>query len=471
MTYFAYKGLSFGFLGQVEKGRLRTLYMEQVDMDLKPMSIYLGRLKQRLPGDHAYLVSLGEEGDAYLNGTLLDQGGLGPLTPKLGDMVIVQVQALERQGKLPKVSARYALKGRFMVLEPGQGQVRLSKKIVEARAGDAITKCIAPLLPHGLTCIVRTQALQASANELSTELQTLISQHEEWLRLKQLASKPRVLEKKVFHNQKWLDQWLQNPEPLVTNDHEWWVYLSTIQPDLVTYQKDVWQTLNLDFLVQALLKRRHEAGLGTEIVIDQLEAFTVIDVNSKGFDTSYQDQGTFAFEVNQQVLEVLFQTITMRNIGGIIMVDFLSMPKAKEQHFLKTVLPLAKQHDCYVKGFTQTGLLEMTRPHVGLSLKEVLTKPLEEQDKPPESPSWLLEKVFAQLNARARDEEVFVIEGTDHMVHLFHAHKNDMLKRLDDPQPELVIKTIDALEPHLKIVGVYEANSIKNLSKDVDLKL
>ncbi len=377
----------------LENNRLAEYYVQRVDDSPVNGSIYRGVVESVLPGMQAAFVDIGWEKNAYL--ALEDVAlpeELEGCRPNIGDVlkagqsIVVQIKKEAVDAKGPKVSSRLSIPGRTLVLVPGKPYAAVSRKITPDEKRQALKELTDELL-IGQQCglIVRTAGQDCTAEELRSEFQWLLNR---WHQLQQniaQVQKPGLIQA----DQDLAAQVIRDCaregdlEGIYVND---FALYETLQQQIVQRAvrfKIRWREENLieQFGLQGAIRAIHSRKIwlknGGYVVFDRTEALNVIDVNTGKF-TGEQDFQSTIVQMNLEAAEEIAWQIRLRNLSGIILIDFIDMQQTEDQQTVLQTLENALKRDSVktnVLGMTQLGLLEMTRKKMRAPLCETLEQP------------------------------------------------------------------------------------------------
>ncbi|QGG47248.1 Rne/Rng family ribonuclease [Heliorestis convoluta] len=368
----------------LEKNRLVELYWHDPRRQRLEGNIYKGRIVQILPGMAAAFVDIGIRKNAYL--PLMD---LIDTEVTEGDEIIVQVTKEEIGRKGPRIRGKISLPGRYLVLTPFEDQIGLSKRIedpAERRRLLAIAQALTSS-EKGAGVIVRTVAAGMNEKVLEKDFQNLRFL---WKQIteKSLSEKAPVL---LFQECALLETTLRDlfdtkVEKIHLNQRTlyeqmiFWAqqYEVPLQNKLILEEvPDLFQRYNLYSQIQKALSPRVYLPSGGYLVIEGTEALTVVDVNTGRYVGDHNLAETVR-RTNLEAAEEVARQLRLRNIGGMIIIDFIDM--IDEEHRQEVVVQL-KEGLSYDKvktevfGFTALGLLEMTRKKTRETLSSLLESP------------------------------------------------------------------------------------------------
>ena len=368
----------------IEDGALCEMHIEREAEVSQTESLFYGRVQAVKPSVCSVFVNVGLELNAFLP---LREG----VSPRPGDWLIVQGAASQSvRTKGLRVTDRPMLAGKWLVLLPGDSGVRLSKKIRDEAQRERLREAGEAVCPEGFGLIVRT-ASAASPDALREEAQELVSR---WRMIERRAAgmtAPGLLwQREPLYRA--LARDLGGPElaRITVNDAACYEALLDeqaagrvdAQTEIALYDESergmlLFDVLGLEAQIDRALRRRVWLPCGGVLAIDPCEAMTVIDVNS-GKMTQGRDIEETALRVNLEAADEIARQIRLRDIGGIIVVDFIDM--AREEHREQLVMRMreaaAKDRSAVrVEGMTRLDLMELTRKRKGEELRRRLCAP------------------------------------------------------------------------------------------------
>ncbi|HHT70990.1 MAG TPA: Rne/Rng family ribonuclease [Firmicutes bacterium] len=378
---------------------LMELYVDQGGAERFGGNIYKGRVKNVLPGMQAAFVDIGLERNAFLYVADTERKGKSNLTRnnksanikevlQPGQQVVVQVVKEPTETKGARVSMHLSLPGRNLVLMPGADHVGVSRQIQDEKERERLRQAAGNIKPAGMGLIVRTVAAGMEEDEFAQDMDFLLRLHKTIKRRSRARTAPALLYRDLDLVYRIVrDLFTPSVDRFVVDSRE--VYertlelLSIMGPELqdrVEYfepGQDLLLTYALEADVEKTFRRKVWLKCGGYIVVDQTEALTAIDVNTGKFVGSTSLQAT-VLKTNLEAVKEIARQIRLRNIGGIIVVDFIDMddPSAKNQ----VVQALEKQLrrdkvKAQVLGLTKLGLVEITRKKERRSLESVFLRP------------------------------------------------------------------------------------------------
>ena len=381
----------------VENGVVQELQIERTRSRGIVGNIYLGRVLRVLPGMQSAFIDIGLERTAFLHiADIWSTRGNGdsgkPIERILSEGQTITVQVLKDPlgTKGARLSTQISLAGRLLVYLPQEHHIGISQRIENESEREALRGRLGHLVPHDEPggYIVRTMAEGASDDELSADIAYLAKL---WHDVRAAASSlepPYLLHQDLTLAQRVLrDQVDDDTQRIVIDSRENFRKLSAfaaeyspkVLPLLQHYQGDrpIFELHNVEEEIQRALERRVELKSGGYLIIDQTEALTTVDVNTGGFVGARSFDDTI-FKTNLEATHAIARQLRLRNLGGIVIIDFIDMESVEHremvlEEFRKAV---ARDHTkMRVNGFTALGLVEMTRKRTRESLAHLLCEP------------------------------------------------------------------------------------------------
>jgi ribonuclease E len=351
--------------------------------------VYLGRVENVLPGIDAAFVNIGEsEKNGFIHVT-----DLGPLRLRKGaagitelleprQKVLVQVMKEPTGTKGPRLTGNLTLPGRYLVLQPhGQG-VNISRRINGENERNRLRALGVLIKPPGAGLLVRTEAEGISEDLLIDDLEALLRQWEGIQEAAETATPPVLLNRDEDFVHRVLRD-LYSPEVLrVVVDTPAAVarvnaFLGADQANLLVEHHaeptDILEHYRVNAAIRDALKPRVDLPSGGYIIIEPTEALTVIDVNSGSFTRSANARETVLWTNCEAAAEIARQ-LKLRNIGGVVIIDFIDMESRRDQLMLLEHFTQAVRDDAarpQIAQLTELGLLELTRKRQGQNIYEL----------------------------------------------------------------------------------------------------
>ena len=351
--------------------------------------VYFGTVENVLPGIDAAFVNIGEsEKNGFIHIT-----DLGPLRLKKGgsgitelleprQKVLVQVMKEPTGTKGPRLTGNLSLPGRFLVLQPhGQG-VNISRRIGGESERNRLRALAVLIKPPGTGLLVRTEAEGVSEEQIIDDLESLLRQWEAIQQAAETAQPPVLLNRdEDFIHRVLRDLYSPEVQRVVVDSQEAVArvnsFLGPDQANLqVEYHDDASEILEhykVHAAIRDALKPRVDLPSGGYVIIEPTEALTVVDVNSGSFTRSANARETVLWTNCEAATEIARQ-LKLRNIGGVVIIDFIDMESRRDQLMLLEHFTQAMRDDQarpQIAQITELGLVELTRKRQGQNIYEL----------------------------------------------------------------------------------------------------
>jgi len=381
----------------MQQGVVQELHIERTASRGMVGKVYLGKIVRVLPGMQSAFIDIGLERTAFLHiADLWEARHYGeparPIERLLaeGQSLVVQVLKDPIGTKGARLSTQISIAGRLLVYLPQEKHIGISQRIENESDREALRAKLHSLVPAD-ECggfIVRTMAETATDDELSSDITYL---RKIWAELRQAAKSaapPAVLYEDLTLSQRVLRDLVTRDTSRILLDsrenyHKLLGFAQEYMPQVVpllehyTGERPLFDLNNVEDEIQKALGRRVELKSGGYLIIDQTEAMTTIDVNTGGF-VGLRNFDDTIFKTNLEAAHTIARQLRLRNLGGIIIVDFIDMENEEHRQLVLAELQkaLARDHTrISVSGFTALGLVEMTRKRTRESLAHVLCEP------------------------------------------------------------------------------------------------
>ena len=376
----------------LENGKLTERYIEEEGQERLEGNIYLGIVENVLPGMQAAFVDIGKEKNTFIH--------IRDILPKVsnetgnknenfskydikeylkdGNPVLVQVKKDSTNKKGARISAHLSLPGRFVVIMPNEDFITISQKIDNENERNRLKSILKKYVPKEFGAIVRTSAVSKSEEDISSDLKKTLniyknikSKYDKEIQ-KGRNAKPQLLYKSEdIVNRILTDLMDQDLYRIVTNDKD---VFSQVQDKLkeakkeikLEIQENILEMYNIQKQLEELENRKVWLKCGGFITIDKTEALTAIDVNS-GKYTGKKELEQTIFTVNKEATIEIARQLRLRDIGGIIIIDYIDMQDEENE---KKIIELFEENlkkdrsKTQIVGFSKLNLLEMTCKHM-----------------------------------------------------------------------------------------------------------
>ncbi len=395
----------------LENKQLTELNTEKSDVQFTVGSIYLGRVKKIMPGLNAAFVDIGYEKDAFLH--YLDLGpqfrtlyktiqqmqnkkGKTPYLPRIkpdpdiekdgkisdvlspGQLVLVQITKEPISTKGPRLSCEISIAGRNIVLIPFSDKVSVSQKLSSGEERVRLKRLLQSIKPRNYGVIVRTIAEGRKVALLDSELKNLVKKWEAVYERIRGASKPRMVFQELDRTSAILRDMLNvsfnniyvNDEVIYRDMKE---YINSIAPEkekivkLYSGKAPIFDHFGVEKQIKALFGKTVSCKNGAYLIIEHTEALHVIDVNSGNRFKKSDDQEATALEVNLIAAQEIARQLRLRDMGGIIVVDFIDLHSEQNKQQLFEKMKEAMGYDRTkhnILPLSKFGLMQITRQRV-----------------------------------------------------------------------------------------------------------
>ena len=347
-------------------------------------NIYLGKVKNVLPGMEAAFVSFGEEKNGVLYVADIEGSNRNSKIEnllKIDQEILVQVVKDAMGEKGARLTGQISLPGRYLVLIPNSKTKGISRRLAD-KERERLDRIIRKIKPNNFGVIVRTAAERVSEESLKVDIEKLV---EEWKTVSnyQSGDAPKLIHKEPDVSIKVIREHLNSTFKKVLIDKKSQhdqvkEYVKLTSPeilDIVDHYDDelgLFERYHIEDQIKKALDRKVWLPSGGHLIIDRTEALTVIDVNTGKFVGKNSLEET-VYENNLEAAEEIARQLRLRDIGGIIVIDFIDMESQKKQQNLlnKFKQELAKDKTrTQVFEISRLGLVEMTRKNVAAGLIE-----------------------------------------------------------------------------------------------------
>ncbi len=369
----------------MENGKVSDFIISRGDVILG--DVYLATVDNILPSIDAAFVNVGSDKMGFLHAQ--DVMGKGSLKDKLSpkQKLIVQVVKEPTGHKGPRVTTEISLPGRFLVLMPNEPGISISKKIENNKERARLKSVVSLIKPVGVGVIIRTEAEGQSEADIQEDLEILLEKWNNIITGAETMTPPNLLyrdqdllyrtireactedTKEIVVDTAFALQRVQN---ILQN----WHMSKNIQVTLYKGTEPLLIAEDIHKEIKAALNVKVNMPSGGYLFIQQTEALTVIDVNSGKF-TSSSTQDETILKTNIEAVHEIARQLRLRNIGGMIIVDFIDMMSRSDKLAMLEELEIALEPDKakpQVGQISDLGLVELTRHRQGQSLSEIFTK-------------------------------------------------------------------------------------------------
>ncbi len=382
----------------MQQGSVQELHIERGSQRGLVSNVYIGKVKRVLPGMQSAFIDIGLERSAFLHvADIWENRANGEDAAKPIEKVLFEGQSLLVQvikdpigTKGARLSTQLSFAGRLLVYLPQESHIGVSQRIENEEERESLRSKLQQVLPGGHKggYIIRTMAESASDSELRADVAYLDKLWSNLQQQSQRVAPPALLYKELDISLRVLRDCVNEETVRILVDsretHERLMafaadYIAAAVPKLERYvgARPLFDLYSVEEEIERALSRRVDLKSGGYLIIDQTEALTTIDVNTGGFVGGRTFDDTI-FKTNLEAAQVIARQLRLRNLGGIIICDFIDMDTAEHrdavlEEFKKM---LARDHTrISVSGFSSLGLVEMTRKRTRESLAHVLCEP------------------------------------------------------------------------------------------------
>lgn len=391
--------------------RLLEYHVEESDSSFTVGDIYLGTVKKLVTGLNAAFVDIGYEKDAFLhyldlgpninslnkftkdviakraNTGRLNNFKLEPEIDKLGKIdkvlsknapILVQVVKEPISTKGPRLSCDISIAGRYLVLVPFASSVNISKKITDKAERTRLLRLMSSIKPQNFGVIVRTVAQGKDVEELDRDLNNSIDKWEAGIKaLRDAKPRDRIIGEMNRASSILRDMLNESFDSIAVDTQEMYDeiknYIHTIAPEkekivkLHSGKTKVFEQFGLERQIKSLFGRSVSLPGGGYLIIEHTEALHVIDVNSGNKSNSEEDQEATALSVNKEAAKEIARQLRLRDMGGIIVIDFIDMKKPENKKLIFDVMRdemKTERSKFTILPLTKFGLMQITRQRV-----------------------------------------------------------------------------------------------------------
>ena len=393
----------------LNNGKLTELHYDNA-REFAVGDIYLGKIKKVVPGLNAAFVDVGYEKDAFLhyhdlgpqirslnkftrksltgkqrwsladfeNEKDIDKNGSIDKVLKPNQSIVVQIAKEPISTKGPRITSELSLAGRYLVMVPFSDRISVSSKLRDKEEKDRLRRLVQSIKPKGFGVIVRTAAEDVSVADLDADLQGLVNKWKEMHRQMRRVKAPARILRELNRVSALLRDILNDSFNSILVDEESLAkdigeYLKTIQPEkgditkLYTGKLPIFENYGVERQIKSSFGRSVSMGKGAYLIIEHTEAMHVIDVNSGNRTNSKENQEANALSVNLAAAEEIARQLRLRDMGGIVVVDFIDMHQSdnRKKLFEKLKNEMAKDRAKHkILPPSRFGLVEITRQRV-----------------------------------------------------------------------------------------------------------
>lgn len=373
----------------IENGNLVEYYEEDEETDRKEGNIYVGTVKEIIPGMQSAFIDIGTEKNGFIH--------LKDILPKVDEKneklelnldikkvikpnqkLLVQIKKDSNDKKGARVSTHINLPGKYIVLMPNTDFITISQKIEDKKEQERLVNLVKEHIGKGNGAIIRTSAVKKD-KELIKDIELLQNKWKEIQekynqKISQNNGDSLVYESENIVDKMIIDLVSEKIENIVTNNKAEYDKLITEKnkteelsnTKISLENKDVLDIYDIKKQIEKICNRKIWLKCGGFITIDKTEALTAIDVNTGKYTGSKNLEQTL-YKVNEEATVEIAKQLRLRDIGGIIIIDYIDMRKQENKDKIQKLLEERLKLDrakTQVEGFTKLDLMEMTRKHI-----------------------------------------------------------------------------------------------------------
>lgn len=372
-------------IAAVENGKLVEIYEEneQSQKARNEGNIYIGIVKDIVPGMQAAFVNIGTEKNSFIHVKdvvpQVDEKIEKRIDKKIkdvvksGEKILIQIKKDSNEKKGARTSTHIKLTGKYVILMPNTNIVTISQKIENDKERERLLEIVKKVLPENTGAIVRTAALKKNGEEIEKDLNQLV---EKWKKIKakfdKAPNKPQLLFKSPSFLEKLILDLPENKiEKIEVNEQKEYEEIRKMLNDInekisLELSENIFEKYELEKQIEKTKQRKIWLNCGGFITIDQTEALVAIDVNSGKFTGKSTLEET-VYKVNYEATIEIAKQLRLRDIGGIIIIDYIDMQKQENKEKIEKLLKESLKQDrakTQVEGFTKLNLMELTRKHI-----------------------------------------------------------------------------------------------------------
>ena len=421
-------------------------------------NVYMGKVARVLPGMQSAFIDIGWERAAFLHVADIWEARHNGEAPKPIERMLSEGQGLMVQvvkdpigTKGARLSTQISVAGRLLVYLPQESHIGISQRIEDEAERTVLREKLMHLLPEGTSggFIIRTVAEAASERELSFDIEYL---RKVWAGIQEKsrnAAPPALLYQDLNLSLRVLrDMVNEETARILIDSRETYRHVAAFAQDYIPNvaeriehymgERPLFDLYGVEDEIERALARRVDLKSGGYLIIDQTEALTTIDVNTGAFVSGRSFDDTI-FKTNLEAAQVIARQLRLRNLGGIIIIDFIDMDSEDHRNAVLNEFRKAIARDrvrMTVNGFTQLGLVEMTRKRTRESLAHVLCEPCPECQGRGElkTPQTVCYEILREILREARqfNAKEFRIIASQRVIDLFLDEESQHLAMLEE---------------------------------------
>lgn len=368
----------------VENGKLVEQYEEKKYSNRNEGNIFIGIIKDILPGMQSAFVDIGTEKNSFIHlkdilpqvdekkGEKQENKNINDVI-KINDKILVQVKKDSNQKKGARVSTHINLPSKYIVFMPNTEIVTVSQKIEDKTERNRLINIIKNNLPKGNGAVIRTSASGKNEEDLIQDINYIFNKWKEILESAKNSNEKKLIYKSENIVHKMIIDLVDKAlDRIIVNDKNEYEEIKEFQEENgnkifieLKENEDLLNMYDIRNQIERISNRKIWLDCGGFITIDKTEALTAIDVNTGKF-TGKKDLKDTIFKVNKEATIEISRQLRLRDIGGIIIIDYIDMEdesKEKIMQLLKECLNKDRAKT-QIEGFTKLDLMELTRKHI-----------------------------------------------------------------------------------------------------------
>ena len=382
------KQKDFEQIAVVDNGKLIEWYETNEEMRKNRLegNIYIAKVTDVLQGMEAAFVDFGEEKKGFIH--------LKDIVPqidekkekfdsnlkitdvvKVNDKLLVQVKKDAVETKGARLSTHISIPSNYIVFMPGTSILTISQKIEDENKKNELLQLVSKKLPQGNGAIIRTSAKDATIEEILSDIESV---SKKWNEIKNKSQRTKKVPSLIERNEEIYEKIIMDlsckglEKITVNNEDDNKKIKNYIEKKIYNIKMDFDKNLNIknkydiEKQVEKMQNRKIWLNCGGFITIDKTEALTAIDVNTGKF-TGAKDVEKTIFKVNKEATIQIAKELRLRDIGGIIIIDYIDMKSSEDKKEIEELLKNSLNKDrakTQVEGFTKLNLMELTRKHI-----------------------------------------------------------------------------------------------------------
>lgn len=370
----------------LENGNLVEQYEEKDNSNRNEGNIFIGTVKDILPGMQSAFVDIGTEKNSFIHlkdilpqvdekkGEKQEEKDIKDVV-KINDKILVQVKKDSNEKKGARVSTHINLPSKYIVLMPNTEIITVSQKIEDKTERNRLIDIMKSNLPKGNGAVIRTSANGKSEEELVKDINYVFNK---WKKILEISKKQNQ-EKLIYRSENIVHKMIidlldKDLKKIITNSKSEYDEIIAFQKEInsdneITVElkknEDLLDMYDIKSQIEKTSNRKIWLNCGGFITIDKTEALTAIDVNTGKF-TGKKDLEETIFKVNKEATIEISKQLRLRDIGGIIIIDYIDMKDESKEKIMQLLKECLKQDRAktQIEGFTKLDLMELTRKHI-----------------------------------------------------------------------------------------------------------